>query len=42
METVFISAILLIATLALVSNYMVRGIGGMTTSLRQVGMFLLN
>jgi len=42
METVFISAILLIASLALVSNYMVKGVGGMTTSLRQVGMFLLN
>ncbi|MBT6845569.1 MAG: hypothetical protein HOA11_07460, partial [Euryarchaeota archaeon] len=42
METVFISAILLIASLVLVSNYMVKGVGGMTTSLRQVGMFLLN
>ena len=42
METVFISAILLIGTLALVSNYLVRGIGGMASSLRQIGMFLLN
>ena len=42
METVFISAALLVGTLALVSNYMVRGIGGMATSLRQIGMFLLN
>ena len=42
METVFISAILLVGTLALVSNYMVRGIGGMANSLRQIGMFLLN
>ena len=42
METVFISAALLVGTLALVSNYMVRGIGGMASSLRQIGMFLLN
>lgn len=42
MEIVFIAAALLIATLALVSNYMVRGIGGMASSLSQVGMFLLN
>ena len=42
MEAVFISAALLVGTLALVSNYMVRGIGGMATSLRQIGMFLLN
>ena len=42
METVFIAAGLMIATLALVSNSMVKGIGGMSSSLRQVGMFLLN
>ena len=42
METVFISAAFLLASLALVSNYMVQGIGGMASSLRQVGMFLLN
>tara|TARA_B110000881_G_scaffold127552_1_gene112018 strand:- start:1167 stop:3134 length:1968 start_codon:yes stop_codon:yes gene_type:complete len=42
METVFISAALLLASLFLVSNSMVQGIGGMASSLRQVGMFLLN
>jgi hypothetical protein len=42
METVFIAAGLMVATLALVSNSMVKGIGGMSSSLRQVGMFLLN
>ena len=42
METVFISVVLMIASLVLVSNYMVQGIGGMTSSLRQFGMFLLN
>ena len=42
METVFIATGLMIATLALVSNSMVKGIGGMSSSLRQVGMFLLN
>ena len=42
METVFISAAFLLVSLVLVSNYMVQGIGGMKSSLRQVGMFLLN
>ena len=42
METVFISAAFLLASLVLVSNSMVQGIGGMASSLRQVGMFLLN
>lgn len=42
METVFISVVLMIASLVLVSNYMVQGIGGMASSLRQFGMFLLN
>tara|TARA_B100000459_G_scaffold146414_1_gene112670 strand:+ start:14204 stop:16171 length:1968 start_codon:yes stop_codon:yes gene_type:complete len=42
METVFISAALMVGVLGLVSNYLVRGIGGMASSLRQIGMFLLN
>ena len=42
METVFIATTLMIVTLLLVSNSMVKGIGGMSSSLRQVGMFLLN
>ena len=42
METVFIATALMIVTLFLVSNSMVKGIGGMSSSLRQVGMFLLN
>lgn len=42
METVFITSTLLLATLFLVSNYMVQGIGGMAKPLRQVGLFLLN
>mgnify|MGYP006137114891 CR=1 FL=1 len=42
METVFISAALMLVSLFLVSNYMVQGIGGMASSLRQVGLFLLN
>ena len=42
METVFIATALMIVTLVLVSNSMVKGIGGMSSSLRQVGMFLLN
>ena len=42
METVFIATALMIVTLLLVSNSMVKGIGGMSSSLSQVGMFLLN
>ena len=42
METVFIATTLMIVTLLLVSNSMVKGIGGMSSSLSQVGMFLLN
>jgi hypothetical protein len=42
METVFIATALMIVTLFLVSNSMVKGIGGMSSSLSQVGMFLLN
>jgi hypothetical protein len=42
METVFITAGLILVTLALVANYMVQGIGGMASPLRQVGLFLLN
>ena len=42
METVFITAGLLLVTLTLVANYMVQGIGGMASPLRQVGLFLLN
>ena len=42
METVFITAGLLLATLIVVANYMVKGIGGMAKPLRQVGLFLLN
>ncbi len=42
METVFIATTLMIVTLLRVSNSMVKGIGGMSSSLRQVGMFLLN
>lgn len=42
METVFITGGLLLVTLTLVANYMVRGIGGMASPLRQVGLFLLN
>ena len=42
MEVVFISTALMVGILALVSNYMVKGIGGMASPLRQVGLFLLN
>ena len=42
METVFIATALMIVTLFLVSNSMVKGKGGMSSSLSQVGMFLLN
>jgi len=42
METVFISAALILVSLFLVSNYMVQGTGGMASSLRQIGLFLLN
>ncbi|MCH1422523.1 MAG: hypothetical protein L7U62_03400 [Candidatus Poseidoniaceae archaeon] len=42
METVFITAGLVAVTLGLVANYMVKGIGGMASPLRQIGLFLLN
>lgn len=42
METVFITSGLLIAILFFTANYLVKGIGGMSAPLQQVGMFLLN
>ena len=35
MEVVFISTALMVGILVLVSNYMVKGIGGMASPLRQ-------
>ena len=42
MEIVFIMSGLLLATLLLTANYLVKGIGGMSAPLQQIGMFLLN
>ena len=42
METVFITSGLLLAILALTANYLVKGIGGMSAPLQQIGLFLLN
>ena len=42
LETVFITSGLLIAILFFTANYLVKGIGGMSAPLQQVGMFLLN
>jgi hypothetical protein len=42
METIFITSGLLVAALLLTANYLVKGIGGMSAPLQQIGMFLLN
>jgi hypothetical protein len=42
METVFITSGLLVAALFFTANYLVKGIGGMSAPLQQIGMFLLN
>ena len=42
METVLIMSGLLVATLLITANYLVKGIGGMSAPLQQVGLFLLN
>ena len=42
METVFITSGLLLVILALTANYLVKGIGGMSAPLQQIGLFLLN
>ena len=42
METVLIMSGLLVATLLVTANYLVKGIGGMSAPLQQVGLFLLN
>jgi len=42
METIFITSGLLVAALLLTANYLVKGVGGMSAPLQQIGMFLLN
>ena len=42
METVLIMSGLLVAILLTTANYLVKGIGGMSAPLQQVGLFLLN
>ena len=41
MSDVFPTAVILLATLLLFTNYIQKGMGGMSTPLRQFGMFLL-
>ena len=42
MSDVFPTAVILLATLLLFTHYIQKGMGGMSTPLRQFGMFLLN
>ena len=41
MSEVFTTAVILLATLLLFTHYIQKGMGGMSTPLRQFGMFLL-
>jgi len=42
METVLIMSGLMVAILLITANYLVKGIGGMSAPLQQIGLFLLN
>jgi hypothetical protein len=42
METIFITSGLMAVALLITANYLVKGIGGMSAPLQQIGLFLLN